>query len=327
MHRHVLPPGHLPHARNLSCALALLAVTTLAAGCGAASEAVSAAAHNPTRPSAPAGQGASSTAASGPTQAPAVTAATAPPGNAQPNAQWDLIKSLQVAMGVPHPRQAASALQSWVAAADPLSSTAGMQYSLDGNDTYTVTITFLVQATRCADVQHYIAAYAPTIGGNLLSLTESVQDVTTTYADTQSRLSNLHAEQARLQALYARATALSDILAIEQRLSDVEGQIEATEAELNALSDQVTYYRIALTIEPLAAAPPVSSQPWNPGNTLHDAIQAALALAQDLANALIWLAAFATFVVPTVVVAWLVVRWARRRRSGRRATPRAGAPA
>jgi len=49
-------------------------------------------------------------------------------------------------------------------------------------------------------------------------------------------LQNLRVEQGRLQDLLSHAQALSDVLSIDQQLTDVEGQIESDEAQLNTLN-------------------------------------------------------------------------------------------
>jgi len=161
----------------------------------------------------------------------------------------------------------------------------------------------------------YLADYAGQHGGKLL-LHESVQDVTNDYVDTQSRLANLRSEQQRLQALMGKASSLADVLTIEQRLTDVEGQIESIEAHLNALTGQVTFYSITLNLTPTTgASSPATPSPsgWNTGQTLHDALLTALAFAEWLATIGIWVVVFSVFVVPAGLIVRVVMRWRARR--------------
>ena len=65
-----------------------------------------------------------------------------------------------------------------------------------------------------------------------VSYNETVQDETNDFLDTQSRLTNLRAEQPRLLTLLSQAQNLGDTLQVEQRLTDVEGQIENIEVHL-----------------------------------------------------------------------------------------------
>jgi len=150
--------------------------------------------------------------------------------------------------------------------------------------------------------------------GKLLSLNETVQDVTNDYIDTQSRLTNLRTEQTRLLDLLGHAQALNDIITIQDKLTDIEGQIEKIEAHLKQLNGQVSYYTIAITLQPLALVAPPSPTPagWSIGQTFHDAFTASLGFAQGLLTFLVWLLAYLIYIIPVAVLAWFVLRWRKR---------------
>lgn len=231
-----------------------------------------------------------------------------------------LIKTLKVSINVKDTRKAAGDLQTWISNTDPASSTAGADYEQVGDNLYNVSLSFSVRATLYPQIYNYLRDYSRQQGGQLQSFTESVQDVTNDYVDTQSRLKNLRVEQQRVQTLLSQAQALSDVLTIEQKLTDVEGQIEDIEAHLNQLNSQVTFYTINVTLQPIeTAAPPPPPPGWNAGGVFHDAFSASLAFAQGLANFLIWLFAFSFYLVPAALIIWLV--W-RARTHPRRATPK-----
>ena len=244
-------------------------------------------------------------------------------GSATPTGPQYLVKSLAVTMTVKDPRQTAAALQTWVMTTDARATSAGLNYQQIGTNQYNVTLTFAVEASLYPQIESYLAGYPEKQGGQLVSLQESVQDVTNDYIDTQARLNNLRNEQQRLQAIMDHAQSLSDVLTVEQQISSVEGQIEQIEAHLNALNGQTTFYTVTISILPLGlpgpgqVAPP---GPFNPDGTLHDALVAALVVAEWLATVLIWVAVFSLFTVPVVVVA-LVVRRIRRAVLRRRQVP------
>ena len=290
--------------------LALIAVTVLA-GCG------SSAASN--APSAPHTIGAPANASDG--QSVYGPAATAGTGQSSTSGLQYLIKTLSVSMTFSDTRATATDLQRWVAATDPRSSSAGVTYEEQSTNRYQITMTFSVAATAYPQVFSYLAGYAQTHHGTLNNLHESVQDVSNDYVDTTSRLKNLRTEQDRLLALLSQAKSLSDTLAIEQRLTDVEGQIEQIEAHLNALNGQTTFYMVTITLTPVyTPAPDSPSAPWNPGQTFHDALTAALGFGQGLVSVLIWLATFAIYIIPVVVIFLLVRRWRRARAAERPAS-------
>jgi hypothetical protein len=220
-----------------------------------------------------------------------------------------LIKTLKVSMIVNDTRSVASTIQQWISTTDPRSSTAGADYELVGSNLYNVSLTFSVQASMYPQIYTYLRDYVPKQGGQLQSFTETVQDVTNDYVDTQSRLKTLRIEQQRVQTLLSQAASLSDTLTIEQKLTDVEGLIESTEEHLSQLTSQVTFYTVVITLQPTETAPPPPPPPgWNAGQVFHDAFAASLAFAQGLANFLIWLFAFSFYIIPAVLIVWLIWR-------------------
>lgn len=239
-------------------------------------------------------------------------------------AQQYLIKSLNVTLSVKDTRQVAAQLQSWISATDPRSTSAGASYTETNNNQYNVSLTFSVQSTLYPNIYVYLRDYTAQHGGQLVSFTENVQDVTNDYIDTQSRLKNLRGEQQRLLTLLGQAKALNDILNIEQNLTNVEGQIEDIEAHLNALNGQVTFYTVAITLQPISTAAPAPSTNaggWNPGQVWQGAVSAVAAVSQVLATLFIWLLVFSVYIIPVACFA-LGVRWLRRRRMLQRIAPK-----
>ncbi|HYX49586.1 MAG TPA: DUF4349 domain-containing protein, partial [Ktedonobacteraceae bacterium] len=210
--------------------------------------------------------GASSTASSGssglavnaPVRQPASTSSQASSSSSGVNTKSSTsfgpqyqIKSLQVNMLVKDTRQVASELQSWIATTDPRSTSAGIDYEQTYDNLYTVNMTFSVTSNQYPQIEEYLAGYAQQHGGKLTNLHENVQDVTNDYIDTQSRLTNLRGEQQRLLTLMSSTNTLGDIITIESKLTDVEGQIEDIEAHLNLLKNQTTFYTITIGLQPI----------------------------------------------------------------------------
>ena len=245
-------------------------------------------------------------------------------GSASSDAPQYLIKTLNVTFNVKDTRQAAVQLQSWISATDPRSSSAGTNYQQVGDNLYNVSLTFTVQSTLYPRVYSYLQSYTAQNGGQLVSFNESVQDVTNDYVDNQSRLTNLRGEQQRLLTLMSQAQALNDILNIEQRLTDVEGQIEQIEAHLNSLNGQLTFYTVAITLQPLTLAGPAPApkdSSWSPVQIWQGAVSAAVAVGQVLLTITIWLLVFSIYIVPLAVLG-LGVRWLRKKHMMQRIAPK-----
>ena len=92
---------------------------------------------------------------------------------------------------------------------------------------------------------------------NVVSSNESIDDVTLTYVDTETRLKALETEQQRLLEMMEQAETMSDLLAIESRLTEVNYQLESVASKLKTLENQVSYATVHLYITEVQEYTPV----------------------------------------------------------------------
>ncbi len=232
--------------------------------------------------------------------------------------QQYLIKTLNITMEVKDTQRVANDLQSWISSTDPLSTAQNINYEQVSDNLYNVSMAFSVQASLFPRIESYLNKYPIQHNGRLLNTSMSTQDVSSDYVDTQSRLNNLRGEQQRLLTLLSHASALGDVLSIDQRLTDVEGQIEQIEAHLNSLNGQITFYNISISLQPSQAALTPSTG-WSVSTIWQNALSAAIAFAQVLATVFIWLVVFSVYIIPLALIVWFVRRW--RRAQEQRAAP------
>lgn len=86
-----------------------------------------------------------------------------------------------------------------------------------------------------------------TVASNVNSKSITAEDVTAQFVDIQSRLRSKKEIEKRYLDILQKASKVSDILEIEQKLGQIREEIEAKEGELKYLSDQVDYSTINLT--------------------------------------------------------------------------------
>lgn len=96
--------------------------------------------------------------------------------------------------------------------------------------------------------------------GNVTTRQESVEDITLDYVDVDSHKKALLIEQERLLALLEKAEAVEDIIALEQRLSDVRYQLESYESQLRTYDNQVDYSTVTLDINEVERVTPVEEK-------------------------------------------------------------------
>ncbi len=226
-----------------------------------------------------------------------------------------LVKALKLTMQVKDTRTVAAALQQWLTNKDQNITSSGTTYQQFDEHNYNISLTFSVPATDYSDVYIYLRDYTSHKGGQLTEFSETVQDVTNTYVDVGSRLNNLRTEQGRLQTLLSQAQSLGDILSIESKLADVEGDIESYEAQQNTLNSQISFYNVTINLNPLTATSKQSPQTneWSVGQVVQDAFKASLAFGQSVLTLLIWLLSFSLYLIPVAAIAWFAQRWRRMR--------------
>ncbi len=81
------------------------------------------------------------------------------------------------------------------------------------------------------------------------SISESVEDIGEQYFDTETRLKTLRTKYDRLQELLAKASDLSDIIALESEISNTEYQIDSYTSTLNRYDSLVGYATIEISLE------------------------------------------------------------------------------
>jgi len=85
-------------------------------------------------------------------------------------------------------------------------------------------------------------------GGTVLDSETSSQDVTDQLVDIRARLESLRTQRDRLRDLYAQANDTEAVLAVEERLSEVQTEIERLEARQASLERQVAFSTITVEL-------------------------------------------------------------------------------
>jgi Domain of unknown function (DUF4349) len=85
--------------------------------------------------------------------------------------------------------------------------------------------------------------------GRVQNETQNGEEVTQQHADLMARLKNSREEEMRLQDILRNRTAkISDVLAVEQEIARVRGEIEQMEAEQKSLEHRVEYATVDLNL-------------------------------------------------------------------------------
>ena len=157
--------------------------------------------------------------------------------------------------------------------------------------------------------------------------TNSVE-VTGQLIDLEARIANLRASEKAFQASAAKATKISDILEVQNQLTNVRGQIEQLDAQRSHLSDQASYGTLNVTYGIEVAAVTQAAKGWNAGQEVDRATASLVDVLHAVTTAGIW---FAIVWLPILLMIGILVAAATfvLRRTGviRRGEPPTPAPA
>lgn len=155
--------------------------------------------------------------------------------------------------------------------------------------------------------------FAEEVGGisNVVSKSKNLEDVTLRYVATESRMTALQTEEARLLELLAQAETMSDLLEIEARLTDVRYELESVTSQKRLYDNQIDYATIYLTIEEVQEYTPVEEP------TLWERISGGFTdslkgLGEGALDLLVWVITSSPYLVVFIGIALVVLLLVKR---------------
>jgi hypothetical protein len=155
--------------------------------------------------------------------------------------------------------------------------------SFQGEFEESATLTMRIPADRFDDA---IAAIHE-LGGDVKSEATREEDVTAAVVDIEARLTNLRAAEVEYRELMDRAERVEDILAIQNQLFQVRGEIEAMQAQLEYYTDQADMATLTVTVIPGAVEQATTD--FDPGAIVQEAFAQLVGFGQWLVGGAIWL--------------------------------------
>ena len=160
---------------------------------------------------------------------------------------------------------------------------------------------------------------------NVVNYSESAEDVTLQYVDTESRVKALEVEQERLLELLSKAETMTDLLEIESRLTEVRYELESYASQLRALENKVSYATVYLYITQVKTYTEVEPQTvWQRiGSDFSDNLTD---IGEDLTDFFVWVVTFSPQLIFWMVVIAGAVTLIRRKAKNHRAKKMPGNP-
>ena len=159
----------------------------------------------------------------------------------------------------------------------------GASRQTNDGDRSVATITYRIPSDRWEDALTQLRGL-----GKVLDEQTNAVEVTGQLIDLGARIDNLRASETALQAISRQATKISDVLEVQNRLSEVRGQIEQLEAQRTHLSDQASLGTLQVTYGIEVAAVAEASKGWNPNDEVDRASATLIDFLQSITSAGIW---------------------------------------
>ncbi len=84
--------------------------------------------------------------------------------------------------------------------------------------------------------------------GSVVSKSQNVDNVTSYYHDTEVQIKALKIQEERLLQMMEKAVTIEDMIMVENRLTEVQTELDSYESALKGLDDQVAYSRVNLSL-------------------------------------------------------------------------------
>ncbi len=174
------------------------------------------------------------------------------------------------------------------------------------------TITYRVPTDRWEDALDLLRGLNGLTSNVVSEQTEAVE-VTGQVIDLEARIRNLRASETALQQIQIKVTRISDVLEVEQQLTNVRGQIEQLSAALADLEDRAGFATLTATFGLRVVATELAAEGFEPARVVDEATASLVNILQALTTAGIW---FAIVWLPLLLVLGAIVAigvWVGRR--------------
>jgi hypothetical protein len=171
------------------------------------------------------------------------------------------------------------------------------------------TVEYRLPAARWDDALAAMRALA----SKVISSQTNAEDVTAQAVDLNARLLNLQVTESTLQSIMAKASAIPDVLAVEQQLSSTEGQIEELSAQQTNMKDQVAMSTLTVSFStPGQTVTAQAAQGWDMGAQIDQAAAALVRIGQGLVTLVVWAVVVGFPIGIGLALLWAIWRIARR---------------
>ena len=152
--------------------------------------------------------------------------------------------------------------------------------------------------------------------GNLLSKSQTTDDVSSQYFDTESRIRIIKTRIDKLEGLLNRSTELEDIITLERELSDALYELDQFEGQIRQLDNLIDYTTVSVSLNEVNEITTISQEEAGLGKRIKDAfINTFDGLVRFLEGLLIVVVAGFPIWIIIAVIVFVIVKVRKRRKT------------
>jgi len=175
------------------------------------------------------------------------------------------------------------------------------------------TINIRVPAEKLDSTLAEIRAMSANGTEGVISESQSGQDVTSDFVDSESRLRNLKVAEEQLMVLMENTTDLSSTMEVFREFTNIREQIEVLQGHINYLKESSELSSIAVTLVAEASLQPIEIGGWKPQGVVRESLEKLVRNFQNLVDFLIrfsitWL----PFLIPLGIIIHFLVKALRK---------------
>jgi len=180
------------------------------------------------------------------------------------------------------------------------------------------TINIRVPAEKLDSTLAEIRAMSANGTEGVISESQSGQDVTSDFVDSESRLRNLKVAEEQLMVLMENTTDLSSTMEVFRELTNIRSQIEVLQGHINYLKESADLSSIAITLVAEASLQPIEIGGWKPEGVVRESLEKLVRSFQGLVDFLIRFGITCLpFLIPLGIGIFFLVKALRKRSSNR----------
>ncbi len=153
--------------------------------------------------------------------------------------------------------------------------------------------------------------------GTVISSSYNENDITLAYVDVESRIKTLTTEQETLLGLLEKASYLEDIIRLEQRLSEVNYELETYKSRQRNYDDKISYSTLNIEVKEVQRVSIVAEEPLTLGERIAKGFKNnMLNIKEGLENFIVWFISYIVNIIifcgVVAVVVILLVKYAKK---------------